>query len=141
MEQTRRIILTCAVAAFGALATTACDDGGGGGDTCTRDVQSMQAVSLGSTSTCGPEPIDETVSTSTVGTLLSVQYHVLVMACGGTVHVDLEETGSRLVLTERVEGGGECGCFEEFLMSVTVEACEPGTYTLVVDGEEHEVTL
>jgi len=105
-------------------------------------IVSVEAYSQGPTDTCGPETLPPDVTTSTSGTVVTVQYHVQLIVCGGRVEVELEQAGSRLTITERaVDLQGVCGCYNKYIMTVAVDVCEQGTYTLVVSGGEHEVTL
>jgi hypothetical protein len=115
--------------------------GGGGGEGCDVHIVSSQATSLGTTDTCGPEPIPPDVDITTSGTVITATYRELLMVCGGSVVVDLDGSAGSLTLTESVEGGGECGCFERIEVTVEVQVCEGGAYTLVVNEQGHDVSV
>lgn len=136
-----RIKTICSVLALCALSAGAFSCGGA--DCSVIHIESYDAVFLEATSTCGPEdfPQDVDITTSASPSTATVQYHAQLIVCGGTVIVDLAQEGDTLTLTEDVLNmQGVCGCFNNYRITVKINLCASGTYTLVINGAEHDVT-
>jgi hypothetical protein len=121
------------------LIVSGCDSTG---EECTTGtIADFTTAANGPTTTCGPEAVDETVDVVPGASGVTLTYHTIIMVCGGTIFLDATREGSRITIDERVEGGGECGCFTHTTVTVELELCEPGTYTVVVDDREQTVTI
>ncbi|MBU1495217.1 MAG: hypothetical protein ABIJ56_20490 [Pseudomonadota bacterium] len=139
MLRIKRVFICLSLCALSAAAF-ACGDA----ECSILRIDSFDAVFQEATSTCGPEdfPQDVDITTSASPTAATVQYHAQLIVCGGTVIVDLAQEGGTLTLTEDVVNmQGECGCFNNYLITVVIDLCAPGTYTLVINGAEHDVTI
>jgi hypothetical protein len=121
-----------------AVAGTSC----GGGGCPDKHILLVQSENLGATTTCGPDTITETPQITTSGTVITARYRTQLIVCGGDIKVELGVDGSMLTLTERVVNTeGECGCYNLLDMTVRIEACDPGSYTLIIDDTEYPVTF
>ncbi len=139
MLRTKTVFICLSLCALSAAAL-ACDDA----ECSILQIDSFDAVFIDATSTCGPEdfPQDVDITTGASPSAATVQYHAQLIVCGGTVIVDLAQEGNTLTLTEDVvDMQGECGCFNNYLITVKINLCASGTYTLVINGAEHELTL
>jgi hypothetical protein len=123
-----------------ALAVAAGSCGGGG---CPdKHILLVQNENLGNTSTCGPEAITDVPQITTSGTVITARYRTQLIVCGGDIKVELGVDGGTLTLTEKaVNLEGVCGCYNLIDMTVRIEACEAGAYTLVIDDVEYPVTF
>jgi len=122
-----------------AVAAASCGGGAGCPD---KHILLVQNENLGNTTTCGPETITETPQITTSGTVITARYRTQLIVCGGDIKVELGVDGNTLTLTERVvNSDGVCGCYNLLDMTVRIEACEAGSYTLIIDDTEVPVTF
>ena len=140
MRKFQTIVALAVVGMCASLLCVGCDDDAG---VSCPDVHmvSFSAASQGVTKTCGPETLPADVDISKSGTLVTAKYHSQLMTCGGKVDVTIHDSGGKIEVKEKVLNGGICGCHMKYVMTIKAEFCGPGTYTLVINGKDHTVTI